>query len=280
MSMIQSRALLANCSVKRWNPRVLDRKVTQQVKTQHGAADDSGDFRKALVEKAAIKALNTSGGKIRALHYSLTLPWDDEGARLLPSKTYQRYQDEMRILRYEDERLRNDFVAIYPQLLAAAPGRLGTMFDPDDFPDVAELPSKFEVKLSFVPVPDAKDFRADVADEAAKDIREQIVAEQDAKFQGAMRDCFKRVESVVSRISSTLSKEEPRIFETLITNAQDIVKAMTELNISDDPKLNEFCESLDAMLPRNTAILKADPELRKQIANDADALLAKMTGYV
>lgn len=280
MSMIQSRALLANCSVKRWNPRVLDRNVTKQVQVQHGASEDSGDFRKALVEKAAIKALNTSAGNIRALHYKLTLPWDDEGARLLPSKTYQKYQDEMRILRYEDERLRNDFVAVYPQLVASAKVRLGTMYDPNDFPDVTELPAKFDVKLSFTPVPDAADFRADVADEAAQDIKEQIEAERDAKFQGAMRDCFRRVEAVVSRISNTLSKEEPRIFETLITNAQDIVKAMADLNLADDPKLNEFCESLDAMLPKNTAILKADPELRKQIASDADELLAKMVGYV
>lgn len=279
MSMIQQRAMLANCSVKRWNPKVLDRKVTNAVQVQHNASSDSGEFRKALVEKAAIKALNTSAGAIRQLHYKLTLPWDDEGDRLLPSKTYQKYCDEMRTLRFEDERLRREFIALYPQLLAAAPARLGTMYDPADFPDISELPARFDMKLTFKPIPDAEDFRQSVSTEAAEELAAALMAERDEKFQRAMRDCYKRVEGVVSRLSETLHKEEPRIFDTLVTNAKEIVDCLQDLNLANDPNLEEIRESLSAMLPRNANVLKADPELRKQIANDADALLAKMVGY-
>lgn len=279
-NMIQQRAMLASCSVKRWNPRVLDRKVSAEVQKAHNATDDAGDYRKQLVEKSALKALGTSAGTIRQLHYKLTLPWDDEGARLLPSATYQKYTDEMRVLKNEDERLRNDFYKLYPQLLAAAPTRLGSMFDPADFPDIADLPSKFDVKLTFAPIPDASDFRLDVTAEAADELRSQLVAEQDAKFQGAMRDCYRRVESVVSRISQTLSKDDPRIFDTLVTNAREIVQCMGELNIAGDPHLADLCQGLDAMLPRTARSLKVDPELRKKVAGDADALLAKMVGYV
>lgn len=271
--------MLATCTIKRWNPRVLDRQVTAKVQQDHGAQDDAGNYHKILVDKGALKALSTSAGTIRALHYKLTLPWDDEGARLLPSASYTKYTDEMRTLRYEDERLRREFFQIYPQLLASAPARLGSLFSKDDFPDASELPSKFDIKLAFTPVPSAKDFRLDVTSEAADELRQNLNAELDTKFQSAMRDCYKRVESVVSRISLTLRKEDPRIFDTLITNAHDIVECMGDLNLAQDPQLEEIRSNLAAMLPRSAGALKNNPELRKRVADDAEQLLSKLGSY-
>lgn len=278
MNAFQQRAMLANCTVTRWNPRVLDRKVTADIQTSHLATTDSGDFRKALVDKSAVKALNASAGAIRALHYKLTLPWDDEGARLLPTRSFQEYTDKMNLLKQADERLRDDFIAVYPTLVTSAKSRLGTMYDAEDYPDAAEVLTKFSVKLTFTPVPNAADFRLEVSDEVAKELREQLVIEQDSKFQSAMRDCYKRVESVVSTISKTLRKEDPRIFTSLVGNARELVECMTNLNVANDPELEAVRKSLDEMLPASAQALKDDPGLRTRVADDADRLLAKLIG--
>lgn len=278
--MLQQKAMLASCCIKRWSPRVLDRKVSKEVQQKHNAANDAGDFRKQLVDKEAVKALTTSASEIRDLHYKLTLPWDDDGARILPASLFQKYTDQMRTLKSKDEALRSAFFALYPQLVASAPKRLGTMFNPSDFPSIHDLPSKFDVKVTFKPVPNDADFRVDVGDEAASLLREQLRAENDERFKEAMKHCYTRLHDVVQHISTTLRKEDPRIFETLITNATDLIACLPDLNLANDPMLDQLRQELADMLPSKAAALKNNPDLRKRVADDADAILSKMKGYM
>jgi hypothetical protein len=277
--MIQTKAMLARVSVSRWNANKHDKKVSAEVDAAHNATN-AGRYTKALVDKSHLKALMTSAGLIRSFHYKHTLPWDDEGDRLLPAKTFQKYTDGLRTLRDEDERLRKEFLLLYPQLVAAAPHRLGTLFDPADFPSVTDLPAKYDVKVAIKQIPDAADFRVDVSAEAAEEIRAAITAETDIKFQAAMRDCYVRMEQVVSRIAGTLKEDDPRIFDTLVTNAQDLVECLPDLNLADDPHLEQLRQDLAAMLPKSAKALKHNPDLRKQVADNADTILAKMVGYV
>ena len=278
--MLQQKAMLASCCIKRWSPRVLDRKVSKEVQQCHNASNDAGDFRKQLVDKDAIKALGSSASEIRDLHYKLTLPWDDDGARILPASLFQKYTDQMRTLKAKDEVLRNAFFAIYPQLVASAPKRLGTMFNPSDFPSILDLPSKFDVKVSFKPVPDDADFRVDIGDEATSLLREQLRAENNERFKEAMKHCYQRLHDVVQHISTTLRKEDPRIFETLITNATDLIACLPDLNLATDPMLDQLRQERVNMLPSKAAMLKNNPDLRARVADDADAILSKMKGYM
>lgn len=279
MQTLQQRALLARVSVTRWAASKHDRKVSGEIDIAHNATN-AGRYIKSLVDKQHTKALITSAGKIRSFHYEHTLPWDDEGDRLLPAKSLQKYNDGLRILTLEDEQLRRDFLAVYPGLLAAAPSRLGSLFDPADFPDVAELSSKFAVTINMKPVPDAADFRINVSNEVAAQLKASINADRDTKFQAAMKSCYGRMESVVSHISTTLKKEDPKIFDTLVTNARDLVECLEDLNIAGDPHLEQLRQDLDAMLPRSAKALKHNPDLRAKMADEADTILAKMKGYV
>jgi hypothetical protein len=278
--MLQNKAMLASCNIKRWNPKVLDRKVSKEVQQQHNAASDAGDFRKQLVDKEMLAALSTSATTIRELHYKLTLPWDDDGARILPASLFQKYTDQMRTLKSNDEKLRYEFFQVYPQLVAQAPRRLGSMFNPADFPAPHDLPSKFDVKLTFKPVPSDDDFRVDVGNEAASMLREQLKAENDERFQAAMKHCYTRLHDVISHISTTLHKEDPRIFETLVTNATDLIDCLPDLNLAGDPLLDQLRQDLANMLPVKAAAFKNNPVLRKKVADEADEILERMKGYM
>jgi hypothetical protein len=277
--MLQNKAMLANLSISRWQARKTDKKVTREVTEAHQAAAGSGDFRKTLVDKAHLKALKTSESAIRDYHYSMTLPWDDDGRRVLPSKSYEAYTERNRQLREADEKLRRDFISIYPSLVETAPKRLGSMFDPKDFPTADQIADKFDIRISLEPIPSAEDFRVNVGDEAAAQIRAEITAENEAKFAKAMKDCFTRMHDVVSHINRTLSRDDPRIFDSLVTNARDLVECLPALNLSDDPLLEQLRQELHVMLPHPDA-LRASPTTRKRLAKDAEALLGKMKGYV
>ncbi len=244
----------------------------------HGAAANSGDFRKSLVDRAHLKALTASASAMRAYHNKMTLPWDDNSDRLLPSASYHEYTLTMKQLRIADEKLCKDFIALYPQLKAAAPKRLGTMYNPKDFPDDREIAGKFGVKISLKAVPSAEDFRVDVGNEAAAVIRDQINTENEQRFAAAMKECYARLQKVVSHISETLRQEDPRIFDSLVTNARDLIECLPALNLNNDPLLDELRTDLNNMLPSPTA-LRTSSHTRTQTADAADAILAKMKAY-
>lgn len=279
MRALQQKAMLARVSVKRWAAAKHDPKVSKAVDAVHNAVN-GGRYVKTLVEKQHIKALQTSAGKIRAFHYEHTLPWDDEGDRLLPAKSFQKYSDGLRNLKIADEQLQRDFLVLYPTLLAQAPTRLGTLFDPADFPSPAELAGKFGIAIDIKAVPAAEDFRVDVGAAAAAEIKKSITAQMDEKFQQAMRDCYVRMDEVVGRISKTMKQDDPRIFDTMVTNARDLIECLPDLNIADDPHLEQLRKDLEAMLPRSAKALKHNPDLRAKMADEADTILTKMKGYL
>jgi hypothetical protein len=276
--MLHEKALLVNLSISRWGAQKTDKKVTKEVTRSHGATDDSGDFRKSLVDKTHLKALTASSSALRAFNYKLTLPWDDDGRRILPSKAFAAYTDGYRELRLADEKLVRDFISLYPNLVATARNRLGSLYDPADFPDPKTIKDKFGLKLSMENIPNADDFRVNVGDEAAAMIREQITAENDAKFQSAMKHCYERVQKMVSHISTTLHQEDPRIFDSLVNNALDLVDCLPMLNLADDPLLEDLRTDLKAMLPHPDA-LRTSEHTRAKTADAADAIIAKMAAY-
>lgn len=278
MTQLQERAMLATLSISRWTARRYDKKVSREVDDQHGA-QNGGRFNKILIDPAHTKALQASANTIRENHYRMTLPWDDEGPRLLPAKLYMKYVDVMRGLRTQDERLCEAFFALYPQLVTAAKNRLGSLYDPSEYPTPGEVRAKFNIRISMTAVPSASDFRVSVSEEAAKEIRTSIAAESAAKFEAAMKDCYRRLHEVVERIHSTLTKEDPRIFDTLMTNARDLVNCLPDLNLTEDSKLEELRSDLGKILVSPDA-LRANKQLHKGIADEAAAILEKMKGYV
>ena len=61
----------------------------------------------------------------------------------------------------------------YPQAVAQAQLQLGDMFNENEYPSVEQLRRKFKFSLVFEAVPDVGDFRVDIGNQAASEMREQ-----------------------------------------------------------------------------------------------------------
>src|SRR5512137_2647932 len=96
-------AMLANLSIATYSGRKLDRKTQAEVVLAKG----SGSSRAASVHKnlfsdcPELDAITKFQSRARVRHYQLTLPWQDNGSRLLPTAAFMDYKAEMN--RYEDE---------------------------------------------------------------------------------------------------------------------------------------------------------------------------------
>jgi hypothetical protein len=275
-TMIQTRAMLARLSISQWTARKYDKSVSSEVEKAH-AAHDAGRFNKLLVDKKLLDPIAKLGGEVRTYHYSVTLPWTDAGDRLLPSILFMEYTTKIRKYRDEFNRLVGDLIAKYPTEVQAARNRLGTMYVASDYPDVSELRSRFAVDIEFVPVPDAKDFRVDVSNEAAEEIKESITKSVNARQAQAVRDCYRRVHEVVSKIYERLSDEKAVFKDSLIKNASDLMSVLPGLNITDDPELTALHTEITAMLQVTPKQLRENSQARRATADAADAVLAKLS---
>lgn len=273
--MIQSRAMLATLSISQWTARKLDRQVTKEVETAH-AAHDAGRFNKLLVNKSLLDPVAKLAGQIRDYHYSVTLPWADSGARLLPSKLFMAYTDRMRRFKEEFNRSVTELTHQYPAEVQAARNRLGTMYRPEDYPDINGVRQRFDIAIDFAPVPAADDFRVDVAAEAQDELRASVTRAVATRQEAAVKATYERVREVVSKIAERLSEEKPVFKNSLIDNARDLCEVLSALNITNDPKLDQIEQAIRSTLLVSPEMLRNSARHRAETAEAARAVLSQL----
>jgi hypothetical protein len=278
--MLHHQAMIANLQIRSWTARRFDKAVTHEVDTLH-QAHAAGRYSKLLVDKAALDPLTKHAGKIRDYHYRMTLPWGDNGDRLLPARQYQDYTATLRGLRDEAERLTAAFVADYPRLVAAAKSHLGTMYDPRDYPQPAEISGRFAVQVDFLPVPDAADFRVDLTAAAVDEIRDSILDTVKERQAAAGRECWLRLQETVGHLAAAMAKDKPIFRDSLVGNLAELVELLPKLNVMDDAALDTLCADIARFLAARVtpADLRRDPALRAETLERATDYLLRIAPH-
>lgn len=289
-SLLSSRAMLAGLTIRQWSARKLDRKVTDETNRAHGASADAGRYNKALIAKDALAKIVSAANAARSVHYARTLPWLDDGARILPSMAYDRYAPTMRQLRADYEAAVAEFVANYPSFVADAQSRLGAMFDPNDYPSESEVKGRFTFAVRILPMPDANDFRAELSDNQAAMIRAEIAQASTEALNAAMADVWNRITDVVGRMVERLkaykpaengSKAEGIFRDSLIENARELLYMLPSFNLTNDPFLADIADRICADLVQHSADeLRESATLREDTAKAAEQILADVSAYL
>lgn len=273
---LATKAMLITLSVSCWTGSRKDERVVEEVNARHGAKD-SGRFSKYLVAKEELQPLSSHASAIRAMHYRMTLPWLDNGSRLLPAKVFSDYSKELRQMKAEYEALVDTFVVRYDTFLRPdAALRLGSLYDPDDYPTGNALREKFDVTTDIAPVPSGSDFRVDVGDSERERIRSEIDAQFSARLKSAVADAWKRVREVVGNIHVRLSADKPILRESLIDNAAELARVLPGLNVTDDPQLEAVCRDITNNLLVDIVTLRTSKRERMRVAAIAERILSQV----
>ena len=270
--MLQNSAMLANLNIRTWSARKLDRSVSAEVDVAH-SAQDGGRYNKLLINKTALDPLTKHAGKVREYHYATTLPWGDNGDRLLPAKQYMDYTAAMRSFKDESDKLTAKFVADYPTLVSDARTRLGTLYDAHDYPDVSDISGRFGLVVGFMPVPDAADFRVDVGAEALEEIKRSINASVNERQAGAVKECWARLYDVVNKLVVMMEKEKPIFRDSIIENVTGLIDMLPNLNITNDADLNTACSNVKFTMDYSPHELRKNPKARAKLARDMGVVL-------
>jgi hypothetical protein len=271
---IQDIAMLISLNISQWTARKYDKNASSEVEKAHGA-NNAGRFNKMLIGKDALKDIATIATEARDFHYKMTLPWGDNGDRLLPASMFMDYRDRMTEYKQKFGSAVDRFVRDYPDYQTQARNRLGTMFNPLDYPPVEEVAQKFRIQTHVTPIPTAHDFRVQLNEDYVKEIRRDLRDRMEEQQTAAVRDCWTRLRERVERIYERLSDEDKVFRDSLIENTLELVEILPGLNITNDPELTQMATEVRTLLVEPER-LRNEKALRNDIAAKADDILRRM----
>ena len=277
---LSEKAMLAKLSISKWSARKHDKGVSAEVARTHGTAQDRGRYNKVLVAQEALKAIQQAESTARTFHYTQTLPWKDDGARILPSLNYLTYTAEIRRLKAEFEAAVNDFLYSYLDLVGQARLDLNGLFNHEDYPTADRIGRKFSFEVEIDPLPTAADFRVNLQGDEVGRIQAEIEGRLKAAQNTAMSDLFTRLYEVVKHAAEKLTDKTAIFRDSLITNIQDLVDLLPRLNLTDDPQLEALrLDVSNKLLGYEPDTLRKDQFARMETAQAAQDILGAMAGY-
>ncbi len=279
---LSEKAMLVSLNVSQWTARKKDKRATASIHAQYQAGDDSGQYNKALVAREALDEIRKLTNEAREFHYKMTLPWLDNGTRILPSAHFNDYSQEMRTFKNKFEGATRDFTTNYPQVINDARARLNGLFDPTDYPEPDQINAKFAFDVSVLPMPDAADFRVQLQGEDLQRLQQSTQAQLDAAQTSASRDIYSRLAETVGRMAERLSGEEKKTFRnSLVENIRELVDLIPGLNVTGDQKIEELRQDIKTRLAKyDPDQLRDNAHARTETAQAAQDIMAKMSGYM
>ena len=278
---IASSAMLVELSISTWTARKLDKKVSTQVDLDNGAKTKVVNANKNLMAGTGVlDTIVKYAANARAWHLSQTLPWTDNGSRLLPMSNFMNYKKQLGELEANYEALVDKFIIAYPNLVSAAAFQLGTLFDRNEYPDESSLKRKFKFTYSFFPVPTAGDFRIDINEEAKAEIMANCNSAYQDRLNNAMREAWSRLHDCLSRMSERLTDNADgsrKIFrDSLVENGVELVTMLKHLNITQDPKLEQARRELQVAIgAHDLDSLRDNSNAREAVKMRVDSILSK-----
>jgi len=276
--MITERAMLAAVHISIWTAIKHDRKVSREVAEQHGAYAGAGRYNKQLLREAErLESIRSLSGQIRQYFYKITLPWSDEGYRLLPAHFYFELTTKMREFEQAFAQQVEEFLAVYPSYIEQVRPDLNGLFREEDYPSTDKLRNKFGVRLEVLPIPSGNDFRVTLSEEEQARVAREIDESVRQSLQKGTEDLWARLKGVVAHMVERLNEPESRFHASLVTNICELVELLPRLNVNKDEELNRFAREIRDRLCGYTARdLKKNEILRAATANDAVQILAEI----
>jgi hypothetical protein len=287
---IADKGLLVNITLSVWSGRKLDKQVSEEVDVAKSTRARAGNYNKNLLAGTGfLDTILKYASNARAWHISQTLPWSDNGLRLLPVTNFVAYKEQLNTLETNYNALVEKFLIAYPNLVSAAAFQLGTLFNREEYPEADKIATKFKFGVNFLPVPTVNDFRVDIGEEAKQEILLSCQTVYEDRLNSAMKDAWGRLHEHLLRMSDRLAdldtprelkngeKVYTKVFrDSLLENAVELVDLLKHFNLTNDPSMEQARKDLDdAIMYHDVEDLRDNHESRMLVKSKVDDILSK-----
>lgn len=292
---IASAAMIGNLNISSWEARIQDKATKEEVLATKGARSKrAASVSKHLFSECpALDAIKALRGEAYLWFRKETMPWDDNGGRLITTRRYLQTMDQAAKYEQRFNALVNAFLGVYQTEISKQAFENGALFDRNEYPSEDEVRAKFRFALNVSPVPTSGDFRVDIGHEAAKQLAEQYERLAAERMSAALAEPWQRIKDQVlwvkERMEAVLAydpdaveeqpvtdpdgkvidvkitkKRRPKLYDSMLENGLELCKTLSDFNITNDPRLEEARRELETALTRiDMDSLKESPELQR-----------------
>lgn len=278
---IEKRCMIVSLQVGLWLGHRFDKAASLQLTESANAEGDAARVNKLIVQKSAINPIGAAAQAARRHMYANTLPWRDNGDRLLTREMYVRFMDEQGAYaeRFKAE-VDNFLKKVYPGEIERASFRMGELFNADDYPKVAELRRRFYISLDILPVATANDFRVAIGKDEVARVKADMQATLDQRIQSAQQDIYRRLAELLDAYVTRI-KHSDSFKGSTVDRLMEFVNIIPAMSLVDDPKLTALHTKIVKQLGGVTAAdMRADDKLRRTTSTQAAKIMAEMRGFM
>lgn len=286
MSNLNAMAVLASLHVGKWSGRKTDAQATGDLCEREKASRGAVKVNKTLVFGELFDQIRDLETKARKVFYSSTLPWTDDGARILAAKTYVDVTSRFADFRDEYMRLADKVAAAIEGEKGEAKARLGGLYKEEDYPTIEEIRDKYHFEFTCSPIPTGSALAGMLGAAEREALAAQITDRVKGAEAAAKRDIYDRITTVVGKMAEVLPRYDPTqkgkdkgtFRDSLVDNVRELTDTLEDLNYDNDPRVTEIRKTIEAKALRYTADeLRESAKKREEVAASAADILAAMT---
>lgn len=247
-----------------------------------GATSDAISLSKKLLDtkRPEYKAVTAVLGEASKLWKKKTLPHPDRGIRLAKREKIDEFGEIGAELTGKLEQAVAELSSVYIELKEAARQRLGSLFNPSDYP--ATLDGCFSIAFTF-PNTTTPEYLQQLAPELYRAETKRVAAQFEQAAALAEQAFNAELSKVVGHIVSTLTAKnadgKPKAFRnSTVTNITAFIERFRELNIGSSAELVALVDQAEGALKGvNPSALRDSDSLRSIVAERFGAINDKLT---
>lgn len=276
---LAERALLVRLKRNMYQPYAYDSGATALVEANTGVRRAGRFNKRLLLDCYDLKDTNAAFNDVYQYVNHNTVPWLDDGVRMLPSHMYFEFTQGVRELIATAEGKARNLASKWDLLVQRDLARLGPLGDINDYP--SDIGSRFGIGLKFMPVPSTADFRVQISQDDMQSLNDAILEAEAGITKHLISEMLEPVRKAVEKLSIPIGQEGAIFRDSLLGNIMEQVQRAHKLNINNDPSVTKMIDDINAAI---SGYANAQDRLREDVGARSDAqakladIMSKMSG--
>jgi hypothetical protein len=228
------------------------------------------------------KAVTAVKNRVTQFWRSLSLPYPENGVRLIRQDKIDTFDAQMREFRDELDEAVTELDRHYASLKSAASQRLGTLYDPTDYPP--SLRGMFSIEWDFPSVEPPEYLRQlnpELYEQECNRVQERFSEAARLAEETFVAELAKLVSHLTERLSGT-DDNRPKIFrDSAVSNLTEFFERFRQLNVRSNEQLDQLVTDAQRIVrgvePQQ---LRDNQGLRQHVATELSAVQSVLDGLL
>lgn len=280
---LMTKAVLVRLTIEIIGSEERNRAITSDVNSNFLHAQ-AGFYHKCKIDRAHLKPIRTIATNARTYHREITVPWDGNSRLMSASRSFD-YMNKMSQFKLEFEAAVNDFIYLWPSVVAKEQSRLGNLFDPKDYPSQSALPQHFRFMHLLEPIPNAEHLILDIEGDVAKELQAKLEKDNQDKIKVAKHGLMIRLLEPIERMADICGNDK-KVHASMIERVESVTKIVKEMAIDDlaDKDILEKIAKVENILTGYTkGQITGDKNLKSKLGQEAQNIaneISSQLGYM